>query len=267
MVNRQGPPDFWDGVVKVRTLVVAVLVLGSLWFVASIFPWVLPITLDQTLAAEAGIAAVAGLGLAALAAVVAVLAYREATGRPKLNVWIRLPANADSNKPYVEVPVTSGDTGKVALEFRLTRPSAEVYVANASAYAARNPAVRITFLGFNLKPQERWTSLPMTGPLERGERAIQCTLQWDGGTNLPIHGGQEGAHWGLPLPTIDLRGAVVDVSDKPAVRIEAVADGYVMDVTEIDVDVRRTETRRRPLEKAHEGVGDHENLNRTDLET
>jgi hypothetical protein len=165
------------------------LVLAAV-IVASILNAVASVSFDQHVALYALIATVSAFFLAALAAVVAVFAYRAATQKPSLVLNGR-----------VEVGPTYTETFEftVGSSSRLRMPIDEhlrffLNVTNLLQTSARNPAVRVRILG----PQVVYDNVVGWNLFwSPGER--NALLLWDGGADYMIHG-----DFDRPLPLFDV---------------------------------------------------------------
>jgi hypothetical protein len=178
--------------------------------------WSLTWGLTDRLTAIADTFALAALVDAAIAALVAVAAYYQATRKPDLWLLVGL-----SNEQPKQVALR----GQVAPIFEFERRSAavenielHVWLDNLNKYTARNPALRINLdvSGVNLASagwNPGWSVTPDGG-----------SFQWDGGADLSVHG-----TWRRPLPLLQLP-AHGPASELPYVfRSAVVADGFRRD--------------------------------------
>ncbi|MBW8796375.1 MAG: hypothetical protein JF597_23090 [Streptomyces sp.] len=150
----------------------------------------------------------------AVAAIVALWAYRAATGRPALDIEITFNFSFPNEPVFAAVHDEDDITGWRKLEsFKQTW--ATVTLNNASAYAAKNPGVRIGLEGLgSLGPQEGWQTVTFVSSV--GITAIQ----WDGGTDSIVHG-----QWSRALPTLDFSDVRELVPGETALVVTIVADG------------------------------------------
>jgi hypothetical protein len=181
------------------------------------------------------VVAVSAYVAAILAAVFALIAYWQASGHPSLSPAIIFPGQ-DINDPlfgvegrslphWVHLNAPPFSTHELSLNsgdplLSLTNHGAPlvgaVYLDNKTKYSARNPGMRIEFVGllFNaLTPG--WTPVERQDPTKNGYRSIQ----WDGGTDNIIHG-----HWMRSLPELNLSESII-LSKDPALLVTVVADG------------------------------------------
>ncbi|MGC9538487.1 hypothetical protein [Streptomyces sp. UG1] len=152
--------------------------------------------------------------LTAAAAVVALLAYRAATGRPELDIEITFNFSSP-NEPVFVAESDEDDTleGRLIAGFKQTW--ATVGLRNASRYAAKNPGVRIELEGLGgFGGQDGWEQVAFTTSV--GVSAIQ----WDGGADSIVHG-----NWSRVLPPLDLAGVRELVPGGAAFVVTIVADG------------------------------------------
>ncbi|MBN0045767.1 hypothetical protein JS756_16970 [Streptomyces actuosus] len=189
--------------------------------------------------------------LTAAAAVVAVLAYRAATGRPELDIEITFSFSFPNEPVFAAASDEDGVfEGRVIADFE--QSWARVVMSNASTYAAKNPGVRIEleWLG-GFAAMEGWESVAFTHGV--GVTAIQ----WDGGTDSIVHG-----RWSRVLPSFDLAHARELVPGDSTLVVTIVADGIepvirrlpVRILTEVEYEVY-TEQRARRLAQEWEEVG------------
>ena len=178
--------------------------------------------INTVVAASAYIAAI-------IAAVFALIAYWQASGRPSLRPDISfLPiyspdfvATFQPPPPWVNEhsmpwPLFSQDS-VLMLERMGSGTTLTVDLFNTTKYAARNPGVRIEFDGllFNGVPAG-WTSVGRWG-----EWNGLKTIQWDGGTDNIVHG-----KWTRTLPIVSFNEiAVLNSWVLPALIVTVIADG------------------------------------------
>lgn len=151
--------------------------------------------------------------LTAVAAVVALLAYRAATGRPDLDVEITFNFSFPNAPVFAAMPNEDDAMGRRLEGFKQT--AATVTLRNASEYAAKNPGVRIELEGLGgLGDQDGWEIVAFVTSV--GITAIQ----WDGGTDSIVHG-----RWSRALPALDFNDVQELVSGGTALVVTIVADG------------------------------------------
>jgi hypothetical protein len=157
----------------------------------------------------------ATLLLAAIAAVVALLAYAVSTGPPDLQIRIWFPFSA-ANKPEFQAHTQEGGNLQ-AVEFK--QLSADIQIRNNSSYSAKNPAVIIKLeeMAFLREIREEdWAVINFAST--NGIIAVQ----WDGGPAYSIHGNST-----RRLPDLWLHKLHVNPgAEAPAFAIEILADGY-----------------------------------------
>jgi hypothetical protein len=195
---------------------VGLFTLGAVGFAWRVWGWSWMLT--DRLTAIAATFALAALVDAAIAAIVAVAAYYQATRRPDL--WLLAGLFRDSPQQVAR----RGDPSPKSFKFdRLQSNSPEIvefhlHIDNRSKYTGRNPALRV---------------IPDPECANAGEQPIRAdwvispdrdSLQWDGGADFAAHG-----TWIRPLPILQLtvRGMP---RDKPyEFRFELVAEGFRQD--------------------------------------
>jgi hypothetical protein len=152
--------------------------------------------------------------LTAVAAIVALLAYLAATGRPDLDIAITFNFSFPNEPVFVAQRDEEATLGWRTIE-RFKQSLATVTLKNASSYAAKNPGVRIELEGLGgFGEQQGWETLTFATSV--GVTAIQ----WDGGTDSIIHG-----RWSRALPSLDLSDIKELVRDGTALVVTVVADG------------------------------------------
>lgn len=149
----------------------------------------------------------------AVAAVVALAAYWEASGKPSLSADF-LMKYCDDNKPVLAVK----PRGDLAWDYIDDRPQfyAELVVHNTTEYAARNPSVRVRLRGISLLATASGWEVA-----KRANAGGMTELVWDGGADHMIHG------LGIrKLPGLTFNGALI-LPGAPAAEIEVtlLADG------------------------------------------
>jgi hypothetical protein len=121
------------------------------------------------------------LGLALVAALVALLAFAAATGQPDIEIAIEFPALSKPNtlSYHLKTYVPEGGTYGGTLDYRIR-------LHNKSKYSAQNPALVLRFQGFGVTlsggMDNEWSIL--TDAAKSG----LLGLQWDGGPAYSIHG-------------------------------------------------------------------------------
>jgi hypothetical protein len=213
---------------------ISVAVLAMIFVAATIFAilstWIwnwklfLPATADKTTRINT-VVAVSAYVAAALAAVIALVAYWQASGRPSLKSEITFPGlrpNELAFEAYKPSKVSDWvDTDKRAdirmLQLRDANLLGTVVIKNSTRYAAQNPGLRISFDGLYFNAlSSGWTVADSWGD-QRGAKAIQ----WDGGTESIIHG-----KWSRKLPDLDFNGVIVHrLNPPPRLFITIVSDG------------------------------------------
>jgi hypothetical protein len=186
-------------------LIIIALVIGA-WSLR----WLTSGSTDR-LAVIGNLLSLGTLLLALVAGIVALAAYSAATGRPELKMQFRLPMSGANQVRFV--PDADG--------FANENTTATIIVRNTSSYAARSPAVTVSFQG-GMIPDVQY-GLGSTGWTRIGDDYTRATLafQWDGGPNYAIHGNSV-----RYLPELNLQGLSL-TPGKPAVLvIRLLADGY-----------------------------------------
>ncbi len=174
---------------------------------------------SDSLVAAGDVIAAGTLALALIAAVVAVLAYAAATGRPDLKIQVKFGQDSLPNYPYyiyspglVMVPITNiYGTGEWQISLR-----------NVSYYSARSPAVVVRLQGLAADEVERpddsnWLAV------DHRELFGITGVQWDAGPSNSVHG-----HSTRRLPPLDFGELRYDVKNGPSPHIvlELLAEGY-----------------------------------------
>jgi hypothetical protein len=161
-----------------------------------------------------------GLGtllLAALAAVVALVAYAVSTGQPDLKLQISFPSSSP-NQPVFEAEAEA--SGSIKAKRTDQEVLGRVVLENKSTYSARNPVVvahltRMTILA-GAYSHSGWDII------EESTTRDVTAIQWDGGSDYSIHGGSKRV-----LPDIAFNGLrYVPDSGEPSIRFELLAEGY-----------------------------------------
>ncbi|MEU8952077.1 hypothetical protein [Streptomyces sp. NPDC048489] len=167
--------------------------------------------------------------LTAVAAVLALLAYRAATGIPSLDIAITFNFSFP-NEPVFEA--ASGDDDEViGDEWRriasYKQSWATVTLTNSSAYAAKNPGVRIQLEGLGgLGEHQGWEQVSFVTSVGTTQ------IQWDGGTDSIVHG-----QWSRTLPTLNLADVRELVPGGTALVVTIVADGITPIVKRLPVRI------------------------------
>jgi hypothetical protein len=198
------------------------------------------------------VVAVSAYGAVIVAAIFALIAYWQASGRPYLEPEIIFPGGKANELHFETIPTWYSDSVDFTLPpfpvdinrhnsvlLKPIDPAAlgdsrgillgSVQVRNVRRYSARNPGVRIEFDGLIFDPIH---SVPGSGPptspgwtpIERwtasGKNGFRA-IQWDGGTENIIHG-----NWTRALPDLDFSFVVTTrLEPAPALLVTVVADG------------------------------------------
>jgi hypothetical protein len=193
------------------------------------------------LAAAGDVLVGATLLLAAIAALVALLAYAVSTGAPDIQLSVQFDRST-SNNPAFEAAI-EGDHAIKAKSF--TRNLGKVLLRNNSGYSAKNPAVVVRLHGMFFSPsdppsfEKEWASMEIGDTQELVSRigvdAIRLfkrgdpltVVQWDGGPTYSIHG-----HSTRRLPDLQFSSLwLIPDSEKPVLTFEILADGYRKEVS------------------------------------
>jgi hypothetical protein len=185
------------------------------WWVST-WPW----GLTDRLTAIADAFAFVALVDAAIAALVAVAAYYQATRKPDLWLLVGL-----SNEDPKQVALR----GQIAPTFEFKRREATVqalevielriWLENRNQYTARNPALRMYLDANGVNLASAGWGLPGWSVTPGGK-----SLQWDGGADLAVHG-----TWERPLPLLQLPAHGPTAQSPYVFRWELVADGFRRD--------------------------------------
>jgi hypothetical protein len=190
------------GVVLLAALVVTVVV--------AIWAWHWSTDLAVQLTAVAVVFAVGTFVLAVFAGVVAVLAYIASIQPPDLDVTLASVAWKDELVFVINPQTNPHESFLRLIDYQ---PELIIQMANRSPFSARNPACRVTMLGFSgigfSRVTEGWSYVG-TG---------EDVAQWDGGANYFIHG-----NWSRDFH-LSPNQAVVWQADH-AVVVEVVAEGF-----------------------------------------
>jgi hypothetical protein len=201
--------------VLLRTIGIAVAATAVVTVFLTVLALSFVVGTADKLAAVGDVLVGATLLLAAIAAVVALLAYAVSTGPPDLQiqVWFNF---SDANNPVFQVDTREAATLWTRQFKQLT---GTIRVRNNSSYSAKNPAVIIrlhdmVFLRENY--DANWVMVDFAST--NGIMAVQ----WDGGPTYSIHGNST-----RRLPDLQLdKLHTYPGSGSPALMIELLADGY-----------------------------------------
>ncbi|MGW0412991.1 hypothetical protein ACWDZX_17070 [Streptomyces collinus] len=187
--------------------------------------------------------------LTAVAAFLALLAYRSATGLPSLDVAITFNFSFPNEPVFVVASddddgASNGEQRRIA-DFK--QSLATVTLTNSSTYAAKNPGVRIELEGLGgLGEQPGWE------PVAFVTTVGMTQLQWDGGTDSIVHG-----QWSRTLPPLSFGGVEELLPGATTLVVTIVADGITPIVKRLPVRILSpddysvyTEDRARRLELA-----------------
>jgi hypothetical protein len=189
----------YGGLLVLIAVVVAVMVLNWLGSRS-----------DDRLAVIGNLLSLGTLLLALVAGIVALAAYSAATGQPRLKGKITVSGG-------IRNLITLNELGS-AVDSELM---CNIVVENSSSYAARTPAVIVTFHGTSIDAS-MYVSISGWQPAIRdfyGHEEIWA-LQWDGGPNYAIHGHSE-----RHLPAFCLKG-LRHQPGRPRMSVRLLADGY-----------------------------------------
>jgi hypothetical protein len=199
--------------VLLRTIGIAVAVITVATVILTVLALSSSASTADKLEAAGDVLVGATLLLAAIAAVVALLAYAVSTGAPDLQVRV------DFNFSYPNNPVFKAnreESGRLnAEEFK--QLTGNIQIRNKSSYSAKNPAViiRLRLMAFVRKGHDgNWPVIDFANM--NGITAVQ----WDGGPTYSIHGNSTRRLPDLQLDKLRAYPA------SPALVIELLADGY-----------------------------------------
>jgi hypothetical protein len=191
--------------VLLRTIGIAVAVITVATVILTVLALSSSASTADKLEAAGDVLVGATLLLAAIAAVVALLAYAVSTGAPDLQVRV------DFNFSYPNNPVFKAnreESGRLnAEEFK--QLTGNIQIRNKSSYSAKNPAVIIRLRLMAFVPVIDFANM-------NGITAVQ----WDGGPTYSIHGNSTRRLPDLQLDKLRAYPA------SPALVIELLADGY-----------------------------------------
>ncbi|MFE9601989.1 hypothetical protein [Streptomyces hokutonensis] len=195
--------------------VITIIVLGAgpVFLIGmGIWDWKLGLHTEDRVAVVNTVIAAASWLLVAVAGVVALLAYRDASGRPDLHIEITFNFSFPNEPVFLAGDAVTPDQHRQIEAFK--QVSATVTLSNASLYAAKNPGVRIELEGLNdIGQQSGWQDewVHMLGI---------HSLQWEGGTESIVHG-----EWSRTLPALDFTGLTELDPGNAALVVTLVADG------------------------------------------
>lgn len=203
---------------------ITVAVTGTM--LATIVLTVLALTstadLPDRLAAAGDVLVGATLVLAAIAAIVALLAYAVSTGEPDLRINVMFNPDLMGNNPAFEIEETVDSSFYPVKEFVPT--VATVRARNDSAYSANNPAVIVRLESMFFRVESLRARDNDWVPIEFGTRKTVTAVQWDGGPAYSVHGGST-----RRLPDLPMDSLIIDRGKEatdPALSIEILAEGY-----------------------------------------
>ncbi|MFD5636225.1 hypothetical protein ACFWJM_19140 [Streptomyces sp. NPDC127077] len=152
--------------------------------------------------------------LTAVAAVVALLAYRSATGRPALDIEITFNFSSPNEPVFLAAERTGNGLAWRNID-SFKQSFATVVLKNSSLYAAKNPGVRIELEGLGgIGAQLGWEDI------KRVPQIGTIAIQWNGGTDSIVHG-----RWSRTLPSLDFSELIELDRNKTALVVTLVADG------------------------------------------
>lgn len=177
------------------------------------------------LAAAGDVLVGATLLLAAIAAMVALLAYAVSTGSPDLQISV-LFTNSPPNNPVFEG--SFHDAYVTVAELLSGEHLGRILLQNTSGYSAKNPTVRIWLNAMAFRPShssffQEWDSMDVADIFLADVNAQLITaVQWDGGATYSIHG-----HSTRRLPDLQFtRLWKMSNQGPPVLTFEILADGY-----------------------------------------
>ena len=225
--------------VSVITLVTVILTVLALTSSAQ--------TADR-LAAAGDVIVGATLLLAAIAAIVALVAYAVSTGAPDIRLSVQLGPFA--NQPQFEAVHPNDMLGL----FDVPQPTkVRIFLRNESGYSAKNPAILIRLRRIIFEPDLNvlardpgWVYVGIAEEVIGEVEYFLHQLQWDGGPTYSIHG-----HSTRVLPPLNLyhlSHIPDDFLGPPALTFEILAEGY-RKITSLSVDFLVDEVSRYPQEK------------------
>jgi hypothetical protein len=174
--------------------------------------------LADRMAEAAAIFAGATLLLAAIAAVVALLAYAVSTGPPDLLLKVEVPESKPNTLAFESI-----------IDPRSQLPAAErlfdwmLFLRNLNGYSANNPAVIVRFhhMGFGRSSwrtsiSEEWVAI------DTDDEEMIRAIQWDGGPSYSIHGNSVRRLPDIRMTNLWYRGDGI----QPMITVEILAEGY-----------------------------------------
>jgi hypothetical protein len=174
--------------------------------------------LANRMAEVAAVFAGATLLLAAVAAIVALLAYAVSTGTPDLKASVHFSNHPHPNCPDFKVLDEQDNEERI---YTVTEAPLRITVRihNNSGYSARNPAVIVRMQAMKFIESKTVTS-PWV-PIEF-EHEFITAIQWDGGPTYSIHG-----HSTRRLPELTLAELGIFAKEgNAAFIVEMLAEGY-----------------------------------------
>jgi hypothetical protein len=178
------------------------------------------------LAAAGDVLVGATLLLAAVAALVALLAYAVSTGAPDIQLSVQFDRSTP-NDPAFEADIQ--DDGALRTKIS-TLNIGKVLLRNNSGYSAKNPAVIVRLHGMFFSPDDPASFEKEWASMELADYEVQffpqshllTVVQWDGGPTYSIHG-----HSIRRLPDLQFTN-LWQIPDwgKPALTFEILAEGY-----------------------------------------
>ncbi|WP_405879453.1 hypothetical protein OG762_12865 [Streptomyces sp. NBC_01136] len=167
--------------------------------------------------------------LTAVAAFLALLAYRAATGLPSLDVAVTFNFSFPNEPVFVAASgdddeASSGEQRRIS---NFKQSLATVTLTNSSTYAAKNPGVRIELEGLGGRgEQPGWEQIAFVTTVGMTQ------IQWDGGTDSIVHG-----QWSRTLPRLDLGDVQELLPGATALVVTIVADGITPIVKRLPVRI------------------------------
>lgn len=196
-----------------RATGVAVLIVVLVTVILTVLALTSSAGTADRLAAAGDVLVGATLLLAAIAAIVALVAYAVSTGLP--NIGVRVDFNRN-----LETGIRADQCGV---------PTGIIYLRNESSYSAQNPAVIVRLHEMSFRPSDhdrnsferKWALID-----SENDRGIRYTaVQWDGGPTYSIHG-----HSTRRLPDLALEDLQFNPNASrligPRLKVEILAEGY-----------------------------------------
>jgi hypothetical protein len=195
--------------------VVTIIVLGAgpvCLIGTGIWGWKLGLHTEDRVAIVNTVIAAASWLLVAVAGIVALLAYRDASGRPDLQIEITFNFSFPNEPVFLAADAVTPDQHRQVESYK--QVWATVTLNNTSLYAAKNPGVRVELEGLNgIGPQSGWDA-------ELVHMLGIRSIQWEGGTESIVHG-----EWSRTLPALDFTGLTELDAGNAALVVTLVADG------------------------------------------